>query len=86
MDAQNFRGQTALTVSCLLGASGAECAVELLRCWGANPNIPDVDGKTPLHTACAAGNEETILALLQAGAFINAQVFGVIVELYLTYF
>lgn len=61
-------------VACLLGASGVDCALELLSGWGANPNIPDVDGKTPLHTACAAGNEETVVALLQAGAFINAQV------------
>ena len=35
---------------------------------GANPNIKDNDGNTPLHVAAVSGQTEAITALLKAGA------------------
>ena len=43
---------------------------ELLLAGGANPNIQDKDGRTPLHDAARGGRERIAEALLAAGAEI----------------
>lgn len=51
--------------------SGVIAAKELLA-NGADPNIPDLKGKTPLHHAADCWWEEPIQDLLQAGANIDS--------------
>ena len=54
----------------LTGASegGHTDVVKLLLAHGANPNMPDHDGKTALKAARMNGNKEIEQALLKAGA------------------
>jgi len=40
---------------------------------GANPNLKNEDGRTALHHACSLGFENIVEALLDAGAWIEAQ-------------
>lgn len=49
-----------------------EC-VNLLVKNGANINVRDNSGNTPLITACAYGYPEVVLTLLEAGADIEAK-------------
>jgi ankyrin repeat protein len=50
-------------------------AASLLLASGADPHSvsPTFGGVTPLHSAAAAGNDETARALLDAGADVNAR-------------
>lgn len=41
--------------------------IKVLLDYGANPNLPDNDGETPMHAAAVFGSEATMLALLNAG-------------------
>lgn len=40
---------------------------------GADPENPDIKGKTPLHTACQTGASDCVPILLDFGANINAK-------------
>ena len=45
--------------------------VELLLENGAEPNMKDDDGSTPLHAACIRGNLEVVRLLLAHGAEVG---------------
>ena len=46
--------------------------VQLLLDHGADPNVVDEDGMTPLHAACIIGNVETASYLIKSGANVNS--------------
>jgi hypothetical protein len=50
----------------------SEKMVQLLLEYGANPNVPRMDGKTPLMMAALWGRFENVLLLLKHGADKNA--------------
>jgi len=68
---QNFKGQTALYWASMRG--DLISLVDILLENGANPNISDVDGVSPLHIACANGNINIVYRLVKSGAFLNIQ-------------
>ena len=47
--------------------------VERLLSWGADPKHPDGSRQTPLHAACADGNDAVATLLLAAGASVEAK-------------
>jgi ankyrin repeat protein len=47
---------------------GETNAVRELLARGADPNVPDGHGTSPLHAAMAAGNSSIVVALKHAGA------------------
>src|SRR5438105_9165668 len=47
--------------------------VRVLLSQGADPNVPDANGNTPLHGAAARGLVEVAAALLDAGADVNSR-------------
>jgi calcium-independent phospholipase A2 len=53
IDARNFSGQTALHV--MVQRDRFECVVALLSC-GADPNLVDSTGNSPLHIACSSAS------------------------------
>lgn len=53
IDARNFSGQTALQV--MVQRDRFDCVVSLLS-YGADPNLVDSSGNSPLHVAAGAGN------------------------------
>ncbi|XP_024610218.1 ankyrin repeat and SOCS box protein 10 [Neophocaena asiaeorientalis asiaeorientalis] len=63
-------GRTALHEACAAGHTA--CAHELLVA-GADPNIPDQDGKRPLHLCGAAGSLECAELLLRFGAKVDGR-------------
>ncbi len=73
-NALGSNGNRALDISCLNGdAAGARLLLE----HGANPNLPNKVGSTPLHDAALSGNhsegtKDLIEVLLKHGANINA--------------
>ncbi len=69
LDETNHAGLTALHVSVL---NANLDAVKMLLACGANPNISDENGFTPLHTASATGHIHTAVMLL----LHQAQVFA----------
>jgi ankyrin repeat protein len=52
--------------------SGQREAVPLLLQAGLDPDIPDDDGRSPLHLAAAAADAAVVDQLLRAGASVNA--------------
>ena len=50
-------------------------AIEALLAAGADPNVQDADGQTPLFKAATEGSVETIKALLAAGACAESDPF-----------
>jgi len=58
--------------SALLSANTAD-KVKLLLAHGANPNATGQYGKTALHAAASRGDSESVAALLNAGAEVNAR-------------
>lgn len=69
-DDLNKNGQSAVFTAT---GEGADWLIELLILHGANLNIKDNWGLTPLHFACRLGYPETAKALLKGGAFTDPQ-------------
>ena len=65
----NAYGNTKLLIASMADAAGSHTSriIELLR-QGANPDIADSAGYTPLHYAVMKGNELAVNELLQKGA------------------
>ena len=65
VDARNFCGQTALHV--MVQRERFDCVVALLSRGGADPNLTDAVGNTPLHEALcgSGGNSSTNLLIVQ---------------------
>jgi ankyrin repeat protein len=55
--------------------NGHVSSVPLLLAAGVDPNVPDMDGETPLHLAIRSTAVETVEALLKAGANVDARNF-----------
>jgi ankyrin repeat protein len=69
INAKNEHGNTELLRACIADTRGnlTYTIIELLG-RGANPNIADSAGYTPLHYAVMKGNLNAVQALLQKGA------------------
>ena len=52
-------------------ASGKVGIVRMILAKGANPNLPDKSGVTPIHDAAAQGNEDIVRLLLENGSTIT---------------
>jgi Ankyrin repeats (3 copies) len=65
IDSRDSSGRTALLLAVL---SGRDAVVAALLARGADPNISDAYGETPLHAAIAANRTEIAQALQRAGA------------------
>jgi hypothetical protein len=65
IDSRDSSGRTALLLAVL---SGRDAVVSALLARGADPNISDVYGETPLHAAIASNRAEIAQALRRAGA------------------
>ncbi|XP_073743595.1 ankyrin repeat and SOCS box protein 10 isoform X1 [Callorhinus ursinus] len=63
-------GRTALHEAC---AAGHAACVHMLLVAGADPNIPDQDGKLPLHLCQGAGTLECAELLLRFGAKVDGR-------------
>ncbi|XP_040320411.1 ankyrin repeat and SOCS box protein 10 isoform X2 [Herpailurus yagouaroundi] len=63
-------GRTALHEAC---AAGHAACVHVLLVAGADPNIPDQDGKLPLHLCRGAGTLECAELLLRFGAKVDGR-------------
>ncbi|XP_028343169.1 ankyrin repeat and SOCS box protein 10 isoform X6 [Physeter macrocephalus] len=63
-------GRTALHEAC---AAGHAACVHVLLVAGADPNVPDQDGKRPLHLCGAAGSLECAELLLKFGAKVDGR-------------
>jgi lysophospholipase len=57
---------------CAAAANGDSECLESLSQQGGDFNLPDYDGRTPLHLACSEGHLETVKYLLQNGASVHA--------------
>ncbi|KAL8876643.1 MAG: hypothetical protein Q9198_005197, partial [Flavoplaca austrocitrina] len=67
-DRKAARGQNLLA---LAAHNGHYATIELLLAHGANPNIPENEGKTPLGIAVSNGDEVLVKLLLMNGAACN---------------
>ncbi|MBL4588447.1 ankyrin repeat domain-containing protein [Candidatus Babeliales bacterium] len=67
---QNIYGQTALLIAASLGYK--EIVHTLLKC-GANPNIPNSDGISPLHCVIAFEHSDIFRELLRFNANLDAE-------------
>ena len=56
---------------CAAAANGDIQCLRDLREQGGDLNIPDYDGRTPLHLACCEGQLDTVRYLLENGAFVH---------------
>lgn len=61
------KGESALHVAAALQNNDIECAQMLLKS-GAQPNVKQTDGQTPLHIAARVGNADMIRLMLKEGA------------------
>lgn len=68
--ASDYHGVTALALAC---ANGNSTIVAKLLEAGADPNIAQRSGETPLMTCANTGAAEGVLALIEAGADVNAK-------------
>lgn len=60
-------------IACLAAMSHSDAAVKLLIDAGANVNIADRNGQTPLHIAASRGRADAVRALIAAGADLLAR-------------
>ncbi|XP_029461983.1 BRCA1-associated RING domain protein 1 isoform X2 [Rhinatrema bivittatum] len=65
---RNHKGETLLHVASIKGDLHS---VEELLISGADPNVKDNAGWTPLHEACNLGHEKVVILLLQHMALVN---------------
>ncbi len=84
---QDDDGQTLIALACRAatgniaiplhpGTPGQHAAVDLILAVGADPNVPDRDGWTPLHSAGMAGHADLARRLVAAGASVAAGAHG----------
>lgn len=57
----------------LFASAGSKPGINLLLRIGADPNVKDSKGDTPLHSAVIKGRKEAVGLLLDKGADVNAQ-------------
>lgn len=57
---------------CAAASNGDIDSLESLQQQGGDFNLPDYDGRTPLHLACCEGHLETVRYLLKRGASVHA--------------
>ncbi len=69
----NAQGASGMTAMMWYVWSQQNDKVQNLLARGANPNLPDADGDTPLHGAAQRGNLKLLEMLLAAGAEPNAK-------------
>src|SRR5207253_1989293 len=67
----DFKGETVMAIAAR-NEAGPELIQKLLDA-GADPNIPDEDGVTPLMKAANRGDPDRVIALLSAGAVPKAK-------------
>ncbi|ELR18454.1 chain a, 4ank: a designed ankyrin repeat protein [Acanthamoeba castellanii str. Neff] len=71
VNVRNEKGQTPLYWACELKSdSGVELAALLIK-HGADVNLPEDHGFTPLHLAAYIGNVSVVRLLLESGALVN---------------
>jgi len=58
---------------CAAAANGNVGSLESLHQQGGDFNLPDYDGRTPLHLACSEGHLEAVHYLLHQGASVHAR-------------
>jgi len=75
VNVQNFEGKTALYLSMKEDTDRNLIydIVKALLYFGANPNIADENGVTPLHVACSIGVVPLVELLIDNGAWINVR-------------
>ncbi len=56
---------------CAAAANGNIASLQALHQQGGDFNLPDYDGRTPLHLACCEGHLDTVQFLLQRGASVH---------------
>ena len=61
----NELGMNCLHVACSIITENCQMMVFVLIKYGANPNLQDVHGRTPLHFAATAGNSQAMNYLLK---------------------
>lgn len=66
------RGWTVLHDACLLDEPSDLAAVRYLLANGADPNIPDAEGRYPVHIAACADNSKALQLLCARGALLKA--------------
>lgn len=76
LDVANFEGRTALHLAvtltgCVPDPAYCNNVVRILLHHGANPNVGDQNGASPLHLASEIGNLSVVDALLEEGANVN---------------
>lgn len=69
LNARNLKGETALNI---VIARSDELWTKFLLGKGADPNLPDSAGNTPLMTAARVGYTEAVDLLLQLGSRVDA--------------
>jgi len=67
IDQRCFSGETALHMMAVKMDCAEQCLDSLLK-QGANPNIKNCKGQTPLHLACIQESSELVSSLLAAGS------------------
>jgi ankyrin repeat protein len=68
-------GKTPMHIACMSEHATPDM-IHLLQKYGANPNKPDYQGKTPLHSAAEAGSSPKIWTLIEAGAALETLTTG----------
>lgn len=76
LNARNTSGQTPIHLAAAIDASDLQTLKMLQLLKDSDPNIQDVDGRTPLHLAVNARKTSAVKYLLDLGAIANTPDFG----------